>query len=213
LNAAAEDARGARPNRTQIILGLPPFPEPAAGDDPARAGQTRSISRPLSEEGAAASTPAQRLNGAGGRRGRGRPRWLAEGSIRPRSLGAWARRRSPSCARPAKDLQSRVLSGELNAIIEAPGQDPRHGSWPALDAKRKMRLLAHRPARGPWRAPHRDEALPRPRPSSFEKAVEARRGRPCSTAIESLDRPRSAMIRPSNANVQPHRRGRPPPAL
>lgn len=42
----------------------------------------------------------------------------------------------------ARDLQSRILSGELNAVIEALGKI-RDTEQARLDAKRKFRLLAH----------------------------------------------------------------------
>jgi DNA polymerase-3 subunit delta' len=42
----------------------------------------------------------------------------------------------------ARELQSRVLSGELNAVIEALGKI-RDTEQARLDAKRKLRLLAH----------------------------------------------------------------------
>jgi DNA polymerase-3 subunit delta' len=42
----------------------------------------------------------------------------------------------------ARDLQSRVLSGELNAVIEALGKI-RDTEQARLDAKRRLRLLAH----------------------------------------------------------------------
>ncbi len=42
----------------------------------------------------------------------------------------------------ARDLQTRVLSGELNAIIEALGKI-RDTELARIDAKRKLRLLTH----------------------------------------------------------------------
>ena len=72
----------------------------------------------------------------------------------------------PELRAEAKDLQARVLSGELNAIIESLGKI-RDTEQSRLSAKRKLRLLAH----------------------SLREALRARTGlKPCIASPEFVDK-------------------------